>query len=715
MEESALLEAPALGRATAATSSPVSHSAFIDIGWVFALACICAIAACLLSGSTIFLHLAHYAFPSLQKYVVRILLFAPVYAVSSLIILILPGQFVYIEALRDVWEAVVVYSFFCLILARCGGEDACASALSRDPGSIRHPQPIPFLLRLWRRLLRLRSPADFAPGPAPPGRPRRDGEGVGSGGAVVVVHSTALDKSSGSSPGRPASRASVERDGGDSAQAAAAPSEEPEGRGRATSFSAREGSRRDLYSVGGGRRQETQLVQCLGGDDSVLMCSEDLPTNLAFVKCCKRWILQFIFVKPAMAFGSLLVFGLGHYHSLGYQIPSLIIYNVSVCGALYALGLFYLATRKLPAMLDFHPVAKFFAMKLVIVATWYQAFFLGIIDGMTVRDVTKWSNWLLCVEMPLFALLNAYAYPVAEFLASAGGDDFRPSAFEGRSTAAGSANDGAAGTGKERPVVVQGVALGDVQAGATAKSGASAAAPDAHKAAFPAFSSSSTFSEVGGTVAARIDATLHVAASTIGRPFQGLSCVADPAAREVALRNVKDAVIMSDVVTDAYYNFHTKYNQHALLINEPPPETQSPRESVRDGSPFTSPRGLQEPADATAGRPSSRFSLSVPPREESGFSDVPLSSASSFPGMSLHLAPETAVSRLSSAPASCTSREETLQRERDEEFFALFPPFASSRETPRNHESERGLSGGGGLPSVPTLHPAPGAARPETA
>ncbi|KFG28030.1 putative transmembrane protein, partial [Toxoplasma gondii p89] len=217
-------------------------------------------------------------------------------AVSSLVILFMPSQFVYIEALRDMWEAVVVYSFFCLILARCGGEDACAGALSRDPGSVRHPQPVPFLLRLWKKILRL-PPTEAAALTPPAGR---------CFGPEAPTHATARPTSSDKSAQR------ERRTAGE------------------TNFYVREPSRREVY---GRQTRRHSGAACCFGEDSMFLCREDLPTDLAFVKCCKRWILQFIF-------------------------------------------------------LQFHPVAKFLAMKLVIVATWYQAFFLGIIDGMTVRDVT---------------------------------------------------------------------------------------------------------------------------------------------------------------------------------------------------------------------------------------------------------------------------------------------------------------------------------------
>ncbi|PHJ22079.1 transmembrane [Cystoisospora suis] len=839
-----LLESPALPGAgvkgVGALPSPsLNRSAFIDIGWVFALGCLCALIASLLAGVTIFLHLAHYAFPSLQKYVVRILLFVPVYALSSLVILIFPGQFLYVEALRDVWEAVVVYSFFCLILARCGGEDVCASALSRDPGSIRHPQPIPFLLHLWRRLIKyssddfsspsssstrdanfnappassssssssrtltayppqysssslenynsdllkegrgggvspeemhamsqstlppLSSPSSFNgkgkkdrffscktshlhPGKIPVviiGKERAGGAGGGKDGeeqgrSGVRRHEAEKEEEEANMEGCldlhrgekrecdksddcPPPRSTHQGDGAVEGSGVLVITPPENARGEA------EGDRRSRLAMNGrrghdmtgttprgggghafsyhgrslpsdsqrphlhhptGRREGKSFLCCGGrtrkalgcigeGEESFLVCDDNIPTGLAFVKGCKRWILQFIFVKPTMAILSVVMFSVGKYHSLEYQIPYMVLYNFSICGALYALGLFYLATRKLPALRHFHPVGKFFAMKLVIVATWYQAFFLGIVDGMTVRDVTKWSNWLLCVEMPFFALLNTYAYPVVEFLplphpsstsaqagaaaASSAAPGFElDGSFSHASTKEFSARPigegmhalpGSHHIGGGYPssflkpanrqdsssvvIVSQGIPLGDVpQGGMKPAACAASSSPPLPVVSSTTlmktkthpysnggesqeggkskerrgFSPSSSLTsrghgvvaEVGGAVAAaasKIDATLHVAATTIGRPFQGISCVTDPAAREQAFRNARDAVFMSDVVSDAYYNFHAKYNQHALLINQQQTDTLSPRDTSNLGTPFDSPRHSPAP------------------------------------------------------------------------------------------------------------------------
>lgn len=77
-----------------------------------------------------------------------------------------------------------------------------------------------------------------------------------------------------------------------------------EGGGRGSMLS---GSAPYRNSASSGRRGKSLLccrrarkgLGCVGeGEESVLACDDNIPTDLAFVKCCKRWILQFIFVRP---------------------------------------------------------------------------------------------------------------------------------------------------------------------------------------------------------------------------------------------------------------------------------------------------------------------------------------------------------------------------------------------------------------------------------
>ncbi|KZV62240.1 DUF300-domain-containing protein [Peniophora sp. CONT] len=78
--------------------------------------------ATIVSAWSIFLHLKNYRKPQLQRMVIRIMVMVPIYAISSLISLFsLEAAFV-IDALRDIYEAFVIYCFFNLLLNYLGGE-----------------------------------------------------------------------------------------------------------------------------------------------------------------------------------------------------------------------------------------------------------------------------------------------------------------------------------------------------------------------------------------------------------------------------------------------------------------------------------------------------------------------------------------------------------------------------------------------------------------
>ncbi|KAL3659392.1 hypothetical protein V7S43_015663 [Phytophthora oleae] len=101
----------------------------------------CCVVATLLSVYNIVQHLAHYSRPQLQRYIVRILVIVPVYAMGSLLSLTFVNQALYFDSIRDCYEAFVVYSFLALVLSFAGGESVCVLKMQSEP-DIRHPWPI---------------------------------------------------------------------------------------------------------------------------------------------------------------------------------------------------------------------------------------------------------------------------------------------------------------------------------------------------------------------------------------------------------------------------------------------------------------------------------------------------------------------------------------------------------------------------------------------
>eukprot|EP00002_Diphylleia_rotans_P033250 TRINITY_DN704_c0_g1_i7.p1 TRINITY_DN704_c0_g1~~TRINITY_DN704_c0_g1_i7.p1 ORF type:complete len:281 (-),score=26.69 TRINITY_DN704_c0_g1_i7:1005-1847(-) len=85
-------------------------------------------------------HLQHYTRPRLQKYTVRIVLMVPIYAVDSLLSLLMPEYSSVMNAMREIYEAFVIYTFLNLLIAYSGGEPLLV-AIFLDKPTLKHPKP----------------------------------------------------------------------------------------------------------------------------------------------------------------------------------------------------------------------------------------------------------------------------------------------------------------------------------------------------------------------------------------------------------------------------------------------------------------------------------------------------------------------------------------------------------------------------------------------
>ena len=158
--------------------------------------------------------------------------------------------------------------------------------------------------------------------------------------------------------------------------------------------------------------------------------------NIGFLRFCKQATLQFCVVKPVMSFIVILLQSYDLYRdgdwdpSKGYLYVTLI-YNVSITLALYALFLFYFATREL--LRPFDPVLKFFSIKSIIFMSFWQGVLLALLeklgyilpmcdengdtlplDAGTIS--AGYQNFLICIEMLLAAIALRYAFPISVYL-----------------------------------------------------------------------------------------------------------------------------------------------------------------------------------------------------------------------------------------------------------------------------------------------------------
>ncbi|KAJ7195993.1 DUF300 domain-containing protein [Mycena rebaudengoi] len=107
---------------------------------------LCTLVAVVVSGMSIYLQLKNYRKPALQRMVVRIMLMVPIYAVSSLISLFSLEAAFFIDAIRDIYEAFVIYCFFVLLLSYLGGERSLLIMLHGRP-----PKDPVFPVSLFKR------------------------------------------------------------------------------------------------------------------------------------------------------------------------------------------------------------------------------------------------------------------------------------------------------------------------------------------------------------------------------------------------------------------------------------------------------------------------------------------------------------------------------------------------------------------------------------
>ncbi|KAJ4483860.1 DUF300 domain-containing protein [Lentinula aciculospora] len=112
--------------------------------------------AVVISATGIFLQLKNYRKPYLQRMVVRIMVMVPIYAVSSFISLFSLEAAFFIDAVRDIYEAFVIYCFFVLLLSYLGGERSLLILLHGRP-----PKDPPFPVNLFRREIDVSDPYTF--------------------------------------------------------------------------------------------------------------------------------------------------------------------------------------------------------------------------------------------------------------------------------------------------------------------------------------------------------------------------------------------------------------------------------------------------------------------------------------------------------------------------------------------------------------------------
>ncbi|KAF8885393.1 organic solute transporter Ostalpha-domain-containing protein [Gymnopilus junonius] len=270
---------------------------------VLTLAGISTFIAVLVSMMSIWLQLRNYRKPALQRMVVRIMVMVPLYAISSLISLFSVEAAFFIDAVRDIYEAFVIYCFFVLLLSYLGGE---RSLLILQHG--RPPKEPVFPINLFKHEIDVSDPYTF------------------------------------------------------------------------------------LF--------------------------------------LKRGILQYVQVKPILAAATFILKVTGKYNegdfraNSGYLYIS-IVYNISICLALYCLAMFWVCVNN--DLKPFRPVPKFLCVKGILFFSFWQS--VAISALVAARVIVRLGPYtdpehisvglndlLICIEMPFFAIAHNYAFSYKDFM-----------------------------------------------------------------------------------------------------------------------------------------------------------------------------------------------------------------------------------------------------------------------------------------------------------
>lgn len=98
----------------------------------------------------IVMHLTHWNKPNIQKYVVRIIWMVPIYSVESWLALRFKDFALYIETLRECYEAYVIFSFLYFLIALLGDEQQIIAKLKEKPASYgNHLFPVNYIASPW--------------------------------------------------------------------------------------------------------------------------------------------------------------------------------------------------------------------------------------------------------------------------------------------------------------------------------------------------------------------------------------------------------------------------------------------------------------------------------------------------------------------------------------------------------------------------------------
>ena len=130
----------------------VFSSELHDVAWY--IATVFVMLTLPLSAYEICQHLLHYHHPDIQKYIVRILWMVPIYSVESLLALIWRENKIYIETMRECYEAYVIFCLLQLMINTVAQTDERLQEIvdTKDPDELHHMSMAKYCMKTWDHL-----------------------------------------------------------------------------------------------------------------------------------------------------------------------------------------------------------------------------------------------------------------------------------------------------------------------------------------------------------------------------------------------------------------------------------------------------------------------------------------------------------------------------------------------------------------------------------
>ncbi|KAI0773041.1 DUF300-domain-containing protein [Trametes elegans] len=158
-------------------------------------------------------------------------------------------------------------------------------------------------------------------------------------------------------------------------------------------------------------------------------CWRFRPTKAYFMYTLKWSVLQYIILRPVLSiagivceyYGILCESGPWSFKTAHAYIS--VIDGVSITIALYGLLIFYELTKE--ELKGKKPLAKFLAIKLIVMFTFYQSFVFSALEGRVIKATKYWTETniadglnalAICIEMVIFSAFMLHAYSWREYM-----------------------------------------------------------------------------------------------------------------------------------------------------------------------------------------------------------------------------------------------------------------------------------------------------------